>query len=257
MAASRLTFCSHHRMTSSCSCPPQKNLQIKEKHKGHFPLYLWEYTHFLLKYKKIKDNRPSFTVWPLFYFPLQSVWKAQRSTASVTWPTLLGNATMPPARTATTWAVSSARPRPATRTTSSETTSARASAKTRRSGWASMTWRPRVPGWTRAAWASHTKTGTRPAEGPLSPTAAPRRTAPSCPGPPAGSGSMRTVERRSLPSASSTLFDYSQLRHDWLRLVLAALALAEVPRRLLFLKGVLKPVVLNWTQVLIQGSVQI
>lgn len=247
MAASHLTFCSHHRITSCKSKKKKIIFRSKKSTKGDFfpPLSFKEYTHFLMKYKK------TFTTWPLFYFPLQSVWKALRSAASVTWPTPFGNATTPPARTASTWAASSARPRPATRTTSSETTSARASAKTSRSGWASTTWRPRVPGWTRAAWASHTKTGTRPAEGPLSPTAAPRRTAPSCPWPPAGSGSMRAVERRSLPSASSTSFDYSQLRHDWLRLVLAALTLAEVPRRLLFSKGVLKPVVLNWTRVLV------
>lgn len=43
MAASCLTFCSHHRITSSCSCKP---------------------SHFLLKYKKIKEN---ITVWPLLF----------------------------------------------------------------------------------------------------------------------------------------------------------------------------------------------
>lgn len=144
----------------------------------------------------------------VFYFSPQSVWKAKRSTASVTWPTLWENATTMPAKTATTWAVPSVRPHPVMRTTSSETTSAKASAQTSRSGWASTTCWMRGPGWTRPAWALHTKTGTRPTAGPLNRMVARHRTAAACPGPPAGSGSTRTVVRRSPPSASSTSFDH-------------------------------------------------
>lgn len=142
-----------------------------------------------------------------FNSSFQSVWKAWRSMGSVTWLTPWGSAITPPVKTVMPWAVSSVRPHPAMRTTNWETTSANALARMSRSGWALTTWWLKASGRTRPASASRTKTGTHPILGPLSQMVASPRTVPSCPGPLVGSGLTRTVVRRGLLSASSTLFD--------------------------------------------------
>lgn len=148
--------------------------------------------------------------------------------ASVSWLTLWRNVITLPVKTATHWAVSSVRPRPAMKTTSSQTTSARASAPMNRSGWASMTWWPKALGWTRLSPASLTKIGTHPTTGTPSQMAASPRTVPSCLCPPRGSGLMRTVVKRSRPSVGLTSFDRR------LSLLLSVCALSAKPLCLLF-----------------------